>query len=280
MFRFLIFMLVLAAGHSGRGNAGEIAITLDDLPYVMPSRTSPSEGLALVEAINRVLAEHGITATGFAVGSQIREDSLPALLAFAEAGHSIGNHSWSHPDYGTLTPRQFRRELRRTDAVIRDLPGAVRLFRFPYLREGETERAKAAAERVLQKAGYVNVPVSIDTSDWRFNADYLDALQAGNAAKASAVAQRYLAHMKEQTRHYQALAREGLGRDVAHVLLLHMNRINADHLAALLDWYAAEGWAFITVEKALRDPVFSAPDRYTGPHGVSQIERVIGQDGG
>ncbi len=279
MMRALVLALVLAAGSSGPAGAGEIAITLDDLPYVMPSRTAAAEGLAQVEAVSRALAKHGVTATGFAVGSQISEDSLPALRAFAEAGHSIGNHSWSHPDYGTLTTRQFRRELRRTDAVIRDLPGAARLFRFPYLREGETERAKAAAERVLVKAGYVNVPVTIDTRDWRFNAEYLDALEVGDAAGAAAVAGRYLAHMKAQTRHYQALARAGLGRDVAHILLLHMNRINADHLGALLDWYAAESWGFIPVEEALRDPLYSAPDLYAGPRGISQIERVMGDAG-
>lgn len=280
MFRFLFIVIALAAGPFNPAAAGEIAITLDDLPYVPPSRTAPSEGLSQVEAVNRALAKHGIIATGFAVGSQIREDSLPALRAFAEAGHSIGNHSWSHPDYGTLTPRKFRRELRRTDAVIRELPGAAKLFRFPYLREGETERAKAAAERALEKAGYVNVPVTIDTSDWRFNAEYLDVLEAGNAAEAGAVAARYLAHMKAQTRHYRALAREGLGREVAHILLLHMNRINADHLGALLDWYAAEGWAFITVEEALRDPLYSAPDLYAGPRGISQVDRVLGGAGG
>lgn len=32
--------------------AAEIAITLDDLPYVLPSRTTPAQGLANVEAIN------------------------------------------------------------------------------------------------------------------------------------------------------------------------------------------------------------------------------------
>lgn len=84
-----------------------IAITLDDLPYVMPSRTDPQEGLAYTNRINSALQAHGIVATGFAVGQQINPQSVPALEAFAKAGHTIGNHSWSHPDYGSLTEANF-----------------------------------------------------------------------------------------------------------------------------------------------------------------------------
>ena len=82
--------------------------------------------------------------------------------------------------------------------------------------------------------------------------------------------------MKERTGHFQTLAQQAMGRDVAHILLLHMNKINADHLAQLLACYARSGWTFITVEDAMRDPLFSAPYLYVGPRGLSQIERVLG----
>ena len=257
--------------------AREIAITLDDLPYALPSRTSPSEGLGQVRAVVEALDAHGITATGFAVGGQIGWRSRRALNAFAEAGHTVGNHSWSHPDYGTLTAEAFREETARTDEALSRWMGESRLYRFPYLREGETEEAKAAAEDVLTELGYVNAPVTIDTDDWRFNADYLDALEAGDGFAAAEVAEAYLAHMRERALHFEALAQEAVGRDIPHILLLHMNRINADHLDALLDWYAAEGWNFVAVEDALADPFYSLPDIYAGPRGLSQIERVMGR---
>ncbi|KIT16560.1 polysaccharide deacetylase family protein [Jannaschia aquimarina] len=257
--------------------ACEIAITLDDLPYVMPSRTSPSEGLAQVRAVNEALAAHGVEATGFAVGGQIGWRSRRAVAAFAEAGHTVGNHSWSHPDYGTLTPEQFCDETQRTDEALSRWIGESRLYRFPFLREGETAVAKAAADEVLAELGYVNVPVTIDTDDWRYNADYIDALDRGDEATTAEIAEAYLAHMRERTLHFEALAEEAIGREVPHILLLHMNRINADHLGALLDWYAAEGWTFVTVEEAMRDPFYAMPDLYAGPRGLSQIERVMGR---
>lgn len=279
IFRTLVpAFYLIAASFVATAQAQEIAITLDDLPYIMPSRTSPAEGLAQVEAVNRALAAHKITATGFVVGRQLNRRSIPALRAFADAGHTVGNHSWSHPDYGRLTLEEFHDETARTDAAISEWLGdGPHQYRFPYLREGETEAAKTAADAVLTGLGYMNVPVTIDNDEWRFNADYLAALDVGDCAAAKQVAAQYIAHMQERTAHFQTLAQGALGRDVKHILLLHMNRINADHLGDLLDWYAAEGWTFITVENAMSDPLFAAPDLYAGPRGLSQIERMMGR---
>ncbi len=257
-------------------NPSRIAITIDDLPYVMPSKTSPDEGLRYTNQINAALQKHGIIATGFAVGQQINPQSLPALRAFAGAGHTIGNHSWSHPDYGTLTRDEFHGETGRTDEILQQWIDGPRYYRFPFLREGETEATKAAATQVLAEFGYQNVPVTIDNDEWQFNADYLEALEEGNAAVAATIARDYVAHMQERTAFFQTLAIDELGGDVDHILLIHLNRINADHLGTLLEWYDAQGWTFILVEEAITHPLFSRPDIYAGSRGLSQIERVLG----
>lgn len=255
----------------------EVAITIDDLPYVMPSRTTPQAGLSYVQQVNRTLRDHGITATGFAIGQQLKPDTLPALRAFAKAGHIIGNHSWSHPSFDDLTIKEFRDETLRANRALSEWMGTNRYYRFPYLKEGKSEAAKSAATQVLDDLGYQNVPVTIDNDDWRFNGDYLDAIERGDTDAAREIAERYLAHMKERTAFFQRLAHVSFGRDVRHVLLLHMNRINADHLETLLDWYASEGWSFISLKRALADPLYAAPDAYAGPRGLSQIERVLGR---
>ncbi|GAA6190069.1 polysaccharide deacetylase family protein [Litorivita sp. NS0012-18] len=242
----------------------------------MPSRTSPKDGLRYTNQITAVLREHGIVATGFAVGQQINPQSLPALQAFADAGHTIGNHSWSHPDYGTLTRDAFFEETRRTDEVLQQWIDEQRFYRFPFLREGETEASKAAATEALSELGYQNVPVTIDNDEWQFNADYVAALEDGNDEAAAIIAQNYLGHMRERTAFFQSLAIEELGGDVDHILLIHLNRINADHFGTLLDWYNEQGWSFIPVEEAMMHPLYSRPDIYAGPRGLSQIERVLG----
>ncbi|MFY0596495.1 MAG: polysaccharide deacetylase family protein [Cognatishimia sp.] len=249
---------------------------MGDLPYAQPSQTTPEAGLLYVTEINQALAKHQITATGFVVGQQINRRSRKALQAFVDAGHSIGNHTWSHPDYGTLTSAEFRKEVSRTDRVLQRVAGKVDYFRFPYLREGESQTSKRLAEEILAEFNYSNVPATIDNDEWKFNAEYVAALSSGDVQIAEQVAESYFAYMKAQTLHFDQMAKSHFGREVKHILLLHMNRINADHLATLLDWYAENDWQFITVDQALKDPLFTAPDLYIGPKGLSQIERVIG----
>lgn len=256
-----------------------IAITVDDLPYVPRSKTSTAEGQRYVNSIIQALRKHDIVATGFAVGQQVDAETRPALQAFVDAGHTIGNHSWSHADYDSLTQDEFRDETARTHQVLSKWITGPRYYRFPYLSEGETEQAKTDATAVLTELGYQNVPVTIDNDEWKYNAEYLDVIKRGDAKRAAEVARQYIAHMQERTLHFQNLAQDALGGDVDHILLIHLNGINADHFETLLDWYADQGWSFITVKEAMRHPVFSMPDLYTGSRGISQIERVLGRAG-
>ncbi|MHA3916186.1 polysaccharide deacetylase family protein [Halovulum sp. GXIMD14793] len=253
-----------------------VAITVDDLPYVTFGGASPVDGLRYAESITSALRQHGIVATGFVIGQNISPETRPALQVFADAGHAIGNHSWSHPDYGNLTADDFHLETLRTDEALAEWINGPKYYRFPYLRQGETAAKRDAAMQVLADLGYRNVPVTIDNDEWRFNADYMKALEEGEDDAAAIIAQHYLAHMQERTAYFQTLAVDELGGDVDHILLIHLNRINADHLGTLLDWYGAQGWSFITVDEALDDPVYSRAELYEGPRGLSQIERVLG----
>lgn len=105
-----------------RGPAGSrrVALTFDD----GPSESTP----ALLDLLER----HNAKATFFVCGHNV--ERLPAVLrAIAEAGHEIGNHSWSHPRLDFTSPATMRDELGRTQSLIGDLTGtAPRLFRAPY----------------------------------------------------------------------------------------------------------------------------------------------------
>ena len=102
------------------------------------------------------------------------------MEAFAGAGHTVGNHSWSHPDYDTLTRWAFAARSAAQTAPFGLGCSGAKYYRFPFLREGKTEKSKRAAEQVLQNQGYVNVPVTIDNDEWRFNLEYVDALEMGD----------------------------------------------------------------------------------------------------
>lgn len=276
VFLSIIFLSFFSA--AAQVDAGEIAITIDDLPYVTPSKVSPEEGMQIVLDIEQALSSHAVVATGFVVGRQVTRKTSAALEAFVAGGHALGNHGWSHTDVDELSKRQFQRELQKTHRVInRFVDGntqAEKFFRFPYLREGSSEKIKSGAAQVLDQFGYTNARVTIDNDEWRFNQLYQAALENGELSEAQRVSDEYIEHMKEQTKHFQRLAKRQFGREVPHILLVHMNKINADHLHRLLTWYKHAGWEFVTLDSAIQDPIYSLPDQYIGPRGVSHLERL------
>ncbi len=94
---------------------------------------------------------------------------------------------------------------------------------------------------MLAELGHEVAPVTIDTADWRIVGAYVAALDAGDSERADELAAGYVAHGVEATRLFQRVARARVGRDVAHVLLLHANVLAADHIGAFVDALAAEG---------------------------------------
>ena len=97
-----------------------LALTFDD---------GPSEG---TPAILDVLARHGVPATFFQVGANV--DRLPEIArAVRDAGHEIGNHSYSHPLFCFRSSGFMENDLRRAQEAIRRHTGAnPAWFRAPF----------------------------------------------------------------------------------------------------------------------------------------------------
>ena len=106
--------------------------------------------------ILKILKQKNAPATFFMVGKMVRAHASTGRLV-AQAGHSIGNHTWSHGK----RPRDPRAEVERTDAIIqKDLGITSRLFRPPYgiRNNGLASAASARGEDVILW--------SSDSNDW------------------------------------------------------------------------------------------------------------------
>ena len=76
-----------------------------------------------------MLAQYGARATFFMLG--VRAAAHPCLVAeVAAGGHAIGNHSWDHPSFPTISSRERRGQVRRCDAALGS--HAAPLFRPPF----------------------------------------------------------------------------------------------------------------------------------------------------
>jgi len=100
--------------------ARRIALTFDD----GPSESTP-ELLAL-------LKKHKAQATFFVCGQNAAR--LPQILkAIRDAGHEIGNHTWSHPRLDFHSRAAMRHEIGRTQETVQAIAGYTpRLFRAPF----------------------------------------------------------------------------------------------------------------------------------------------------
>ncbi len=111
------------------------------------------------------LKKHGVKATFFLVGNYF--ETQPDLVRrMAEEGHTIGNHTYSHPDMSAIAEESaFREELEKNAALYKDITGEEmpRLYRPPQGKfcESNLEMAKAL--------GYHTVFWSLAYVDWYEN---------------------------------------------------------------------------------------------------------------
>jgi peptidoglycan-N-acetylglucosamine deacetylase len=128
---------------------GELALTFDDGP-------NPAWTPRLLD----ILAGHEVRATFFLVGSFAQAE--PALVRrIAEAGHLIGNHSWTHPNLALTSAANVRNELHRTSRTLEQILGRpLRYFRPPF------GARRPAVLRIAASLGLMPVLWNAMTSDW------------------------------------------------------------------------------------------------------------------
>jgi peptidoglycan-N-acetylglucosamine deacetylase len=131
-------------------NPRQLALTYDDGP-------NDSCTLRLLE----VLARHGVKATFFLIGRYVH--SRPAIARqIAEAGHAIGNHTYSHPNLVFTSLQRLRRELQICERVLTETIGDhARLFRAPFGAK------RPAVMRTVHKMGFKPIKWSVTCYDWK-----------------------------------------------------------------------------------------------------------------
>ncbi len=128
-----------------------IAMTFDDGPSAM-----------LTPKLLDLLAAHHIKATFFVIGENVAEH--PEVVArAAREGHEIGNHSWSHPNFGKMSDESVRRQLWQTDDAIKNAIGKrPTIMRPPY--GSITTREK---HWIHDELGYQIILWDVDPDDWK-----------------------------------------------------------------------------------------------------------------
>jgi peptidoglycan/xylan/chitin deacetylase (PgdA/CDA1 family) len=117
---------------------GEVVLTFDDGPH--PTYT---------KEILAALAAQCTKATFFNVGEMVKQFPDVARQVQAE-GHTIGTHTWSHRNLGSLSLEGAKSQIESTIALENAaLPnGVAPFFRFPYLSDPKAVRAYLASRNI------------------------------------------------------------------------------------------------------------------------------------
>src|SRR5262249_7383381 len=123
----LIFGGVVAPTPQSDPPRRTMAVTIDDLPYVNPAQLKylPSAQRATNDIL-RTLKTHHAPAVGFVIEKDLQAAGEVAartalLKQWVDAGMTLGNHTYSHPDFNSLTVEQFEQEIVKGEPVTQKL---------------------------------------------------------------------------------------------------------------------------------------------------------------
>jgi peptidoglycan/xylan/chitin deacetylase (PgdA/CDA1 family) len=209
------------------------------------------------------------------------EQDLALLGMWLDAGHELGNHSYSHLDYTRTDPAEFIADVERgRQEVARLLAGrgeTLRYFRFPMLHEGDTAAKLAEMRSYLDRTGQRNLPVTIDNAGASFARAWVEAGEAGDAAARTAIGGEYQASLRLAVRHHERTSDRLFGEAVPQILLLHANEIGTEEWDPLFSWLEATGHRFATIDEVLAHPVFAIDQEFVGVKGYGLWDRIASE---
>lgn len=248
-----------------------VSITMDDPQSEATPKYSAEERNAQILS---AFAKHGdLKAALFVCGMRVdNEPGRNLLNAWNKAGHTIANHSYSHLYFPSkkIDLARFTDDLLKGEAVIKNYAQFKKLFRFPFLKEGDSLEKRDGMRAFLKEHNYHTGHVSIDASDWYVDERLRKRLTESPNADIKPYRDYYLNHIWDRATFYNNLAVKMLNRSIKHTLLIHHNLLNALFLGDLLDMFKSKGWQLINADEAFQDAIYNEAPKIL-PAGESII---------
>jgi peptidoglycan/xylan/chitin deacetylase (PgdA/CDA1 family) len=260
-----------------------MAITVDDLPAhgeLLPgvSRTDIARGVL------RALKNNGVRqAYAFANGADVADE--PELIEvprmWLKAGYPVGNHTFSHKNLNEISSDAYVDDIARMDRLLQTLSPVSpvverrRVFRYPFLEEGGTLEKRNAVRKYLFDNQYRIAQVTIDYNDWAWNDAYIRCTMQHDQTSIAWLKDHVGEDAARSVRESNTLARLLFGRDIPHVLLLHVSAFNAVMLDTILKDFRANGATFITLDEAFTDPIYEIDPKHAYEGGRSFLWQIV-----
>lgn len=277
----LLTILALSSLLSVTAHAKELALTFDDAPR---DATGYFDGPTRAELLIKELENHRVKQAAFFVVTQdLNQEGKARVKAYADAGHILANHTHSHPDFNQLPLDTYIQDFLHAEKELNQLQHTRKLFRFPYLREGNTEEKRNGMREKLAQLGYQNAYITLNNYDWYIENLFQEAIAAGKSIDLEKLRELYVDILIKGIEYYDQMAVNHLGRSPKHVLLLHEMDITALFIGDLVNELRARDWKIISLEDAYTDPIADYQTERVlkfNPGRIGEIARDKGQKKG
>jgi peptidoglycan/xylan/chitin deacetylase (PgdA/CDA1 family) len=260
-----VFLAAAAWLAPSLGRAENVALTFDDLPHngaLAPGMTAAG----VVNDVLRILHQRRVPPVYGFVNAVLLEgapDGAEALKLWVAGGERVGNHTYSHSDLNRETADAFLQDLREDEPVLELLDRSEnwRWLRYPFLREGDTLEKRRAVRAELHARGYKVAQVTLDFGDYLWNDAYARCAAKRDKGAIERLESTYLATASEYLDVHRQTAKLVFGREISHVLVLHLGAFSSTILPDMLTLLKQKGFTLVTLEEAERDPAYEAdPD--------------------
>lgn len=181
-----------------------VALTFDDGPI-----------LGVTQPLLSLLEKYQAKVTFFSVGKKVQK--YPKLTKLViDAGHEIGNHSWSHQKLTELNTEQQRQEIERFQQQMNLYGIKPTLFRAPFLKKDESTIELLAENKLML------VSASVMAKD------------AKNDVAVKAIVKKLSAGIKS-----------------GDIILMHERQHTFEALKILLPMLKKQGYQFVTVSQLI-----------------------------
>ncbi|MCU4157351.1 polysaccharide deacetylase family protein [Carboxylicivirga sp. A043] len=260
----------------------QVAITIDDVPNIRKYRAESEIAFLNYLSDNQLPAAIFIN-EGLLFNDTSVDTNSHYLKRWIDDDHiTIGNHTYSHPNYSIIGLEAFTNEIVKGMKVSAEIAAesgkTIDYFRFPYNDLGNDSLQQTAIKLVLDSLRLISTPFTVESSDWMFNAIYEYYLDTDSLDKAKEIGQAYIAATLRHFDWMDSVTVAQYGRPIKHIYLCHDNSINVDYLPQIIDALKAADYKFISLDDAMSDEVYQQNSHYYNSYGISWVYRWMGDE--
>jgi peptidoglycan-N-acetylglucosamine deacetylase len=278
----LAVLLALALIPMTPCKAEKVALTFDDLPLNGTLQSGVDEVALMKRVLPLFAARKAPPIYGFINAKKLEGNpkGAAALQLWMAAGHKLGNHTYSHLDLSTNSFDAFVRDVAQNEPALLLLSAngnqpenEWRWLRYPYLHEGETLDKRNAVRAFLSERKYRIAQTTLDYEDYMWNGAYARCSDKHDTKSIEWLRASYLEVAAGFLDGQREMAKMLYGREIDHVLLLHLGAFTPEILPALFDLLKQKGFELTTLDDAQSDRAYQSNPEFVHANTGTLLEQ-------